>query len=103
MRQLLRAGAKPELTDMEGKPAIDYADAAGFDEAVEQLERIAATAVPTAATTAPSPPNLVHPSSSAGRAATGPAAHTKPRHRNVHAHMRKHLSMHACTCPCTCA
>ena len=39
VRRLLRAGAKSDLTDMEGKTAIEYADAAGFDEVVEELEK----------------------------------------------------------------
>ena len=77
MRQLLRAGAKPELTDMEGKTAIDYADAAGFDEAVEQLERIAATTVPTATTTAPLPTMCMYP---AVRVVQPPAQLRRPSH-----------------------
>ena len=78
MRQLLRAGAKPELTDMEGKTAIDYADAAGFDDAVEQLERAMASAVRRPPPPPPLPhPNHVRASSSAGSCSLRPGS---PRH-----------------------
>ena len=74
---------------MEGKTAIDYADAAGFDEAVEQLERTIALAVPP-----PPAPACIQQ--------CGPWAvrHTylqrarAPAHAPVHAHARACARIH---------
>jgi hypothetical protein len=104
VRQLLRAGAKPELTDMEGKTAIDYADAAGFDDAVEQLERAMASAVrrppPPPAPPPPQPYACVQQCGIVQPPARQPAPrrhHAAPPHR-ARAHACAPESMHARGC-----